>query len=312
MDFLPLMPFPVLATAVVLLRHATPRSRLLRAHDFARKVDLRLEDPDGDGVVTRRLARRRGAGAVGGLVLGVAAAVAAPAPDADAGFASSGLLLVVLGWLAGYAVGSAVIAWYESSRPVRPGPRLARVTVPEHGDYVARVERWGAWVTAGVSAAVAGGLAAVEGLGLVELGPLPGALVAAAVVVPVLLVVVDELAARWLLGRRQAAATPLDLAWDDALRSLTLRDGVTVALVAGVYLPLLLLGAIGDGLEGGWPANPAVGLVNGLFAALLLALLGVGVASIALRPERHFRRRLWPTPPVAPDVPAAGATGGAR
>ena len=33
MDFLPLMLFPVLATAVVLLRHATPRSRLLRAHD---------------------------------------------------------------------------------------------------------------------------------------------------------------------------------------------------------------------------------------------------------------------------------------
>lgn len=311
MDPLFLALWPVVATTAVLVRHGTPARRLAQAHAFARKVDLRLEDADAGDVVVRRLARRRGAGAGAGLVLGIVAAVAASsAPQAD-GSGLAAFLLVALGWLAGFAVGSAGMAWYESSRPLPAGRRLARVTVPTHGDYVAGIERWGAWVAAALSALVAGGLAVVDGLGVVELEA-PRTLVVAAVVVPALLMLVDEVAARWLLGRRQVAATSLDLAWDDALRSLTLRDGATVAIVAGVYLPLMLLGAVGEGLEGGWPANPAVGVVNGLFAALIVALAGVGVASIVLRPERHFRRRLWSTPPEAPAVPAGDAAGGAR
>lgn len=311
MDDLLLLPYPLVATAVVLVRDASPRRRHTQAHAYARKVDLRLDDGAAGEAVVRRLARRRVTGALGGLVLGVAAAVAAPARDALGDLSLAAFLLVVMGWFAGYALGSAGAAWYESSRPLPPDRRLARVTVPGHGDYVAPVERRGAWVAAGVSAVVGGGVALVDGLGVADLAA-PRALVVAAVLVPTLVVVAQELAARWLLGRRQAAATPLDLAWDDALRSLTLRDGVTVAIVAGVYLPLVLLGTVGDGLEGGWPANPAVGWVNGLFALLLVALAAVALASIVLRPERHFRRRLWPTAPVAPEVPAAGATGGAR
>ena len=50
-----------------------------------------------------------------------------------------------------------------------------------------------------------------------------------------------------------------------------MSQSIGFPLVAGCYAPLVLLALVGDGLEGGWPDNPAAGIV-----------------------ERHVRRRLWP------------------
>ena len=53
-----------------------------------------------------------------------------------------------------------------------------------------------------------------------------------------------------------------------------MSQSIGFPLVAGCYAPLVLLvllALVGDGLEGGWPANPAACIV-----------------------ERHVRRRLWP------------------
>lgn len=293
----------VAITLVVLARLSTPALRRTAAHAYARKVNLQLDAALEDAVASR-LARRQAAGVVTGAVLALVLAPVLRPGEEPAGAPWVSPLVVFLAFFLGTALGSAGVAWYESSRPLPPGPRLARATVPGHGDYVPRIERWGAWVMAAVSPAVAGGLMALDGAGLVELGDLPVPLVVAAVVAPALAVLADELSARWLLARRQVAGSTLELAWDDALRAKTLRDTVTVAVVTGAWAPLALVGSIAEELEGGWPANPAVGVVNGVGLVLMAALLVAGVASLVLRPEGHFRRTLWPLD--------AAVAGGAR
>lgn len=285
----------------MLARVSTPARRRAEAHRWARRIDLRLDPADEDQVATR-LARRQAVGALTGALLGTGSALLLGARVE--GEAWTGPMAVFLAFFLGTALGSAAVAWYESSRPLPPGPRLARATVPAHGDYVPRIERGGAWVMAVVSPLVAGGLVALDASGAVEMGELPGVLVAAAVVAPALAVLADELAARWLLNRRQVAGTTLQLAWDDALRARTLRDTVTVAIVTGAWAPLVLVGVVAERLEGGWPANPAVGVVNGVALVLMGGLLAAVVASAVLRPEGHFRRRLWPI--------GAAVAGGAR
>ncbi|MBX9244372.1 hypothetical protein ICW40_06075 [Actinotalea ferrariae] len=298
--------FIVLVAAGVLARRATPALRRSAAHAHARRIDLRLEPADEDAVATR-LARRTCAGVLAGAALGVLTAVVLGRSGVE-DFGWSPTWLSFLAFFLGTALGSAGVAWYESSRPLAAGPRVARATVPSHADYVPRVERWGARAMAVLSALVALGLVVLDGTGLVELGDLPGALVAVTIVGPALAVLADELAARWLIGRRQVAASPLALAWDDALRAGTLRDSVTVAICASAFAPFVLLGVVGDGLEGGWPANPGVGVITGAFLVLLLVLVGVGIASLAVQPEKHFRRRLWSVgTPGAAEVAIGGA-----
>jgi hypothetical protein len=96
------------------------------------------------------------------------------------------------------------------------------------------------------------------------------------------------------------AASQSELAWDDALRARTLRDMVTVPLVTGYFALAALIGGVGEGLEGGWPANAAVGWVSGAFLVLLLGGFVMLVVSLVIGPERHFRRRLWPDLPTSP------------
>ncbi|WP_250445031.1 hypothetical protein [Actinotalea sp. C106] len=272
----------------------TPSTAMRAAHGYARKVDLALEGEAGERVA-ERFAHRERAGAVG-AVLGIWLAVLAIAlgPGLAHEYSSYGVIGVVMGFFAGHAAGYGVVAWRESLRPAPDGARLARASTPTVEDYVAPHERRGAWVAAGVSVLTAVGVVAVHAGGVMDLGPVPWGAVVFAVLVPPLAVVLEEVAARRLVEQRQVAASTLELAWDDALRARTLRDLVTVPLVVGVFGPIGLLGIVGDGLEGGWPANPAVGLVGGLFMVLLGALAVTAMISIALDPQGHVRRRLWP------------------
>ncbi|WP_258724363.1 hypothetical protein [Cellulomonas sp. NS3] len=155
-------------------------------------------------------------------------------------------------------------------------------------------ERRGAWVLAGVCVAVTAAAALREGPGL------PGALVALGVGVPVAAVVGTELLLARLLRARQAASTPLALAWDDVLRARTARDLVTVPLTVGAYLLLVITAR----------AEEVGTIQDGLSLVLLVGLLVAAGASVLLDPRGHVRRRLWPQPP-APAVPAGlpGAAG---
>lgn len=279
-----------------------------RADAYARAVDLAL-DPALAPTVARRLQRRERAGAVGTLVGGVAAA-AAMAPLADDDTGAYQVLALVLGMMAGNACGQGLATWRETRRPGPAGPRVARVAVPAHGDYVAPHERVGAWVTAGIGVVV-GVVFLLAPRPAALTGPLPVGLAVVAIVLPPLAVLLDELVARRLLDRPQVAASATELAWDDALRARALRDLVGVPLSTGFFAAASVLGVAGDGLTGGWPANPAVGVVSGSYLLLLMGGVVMAVVTEAARPRRHFRRRLWPTDDVAAARPAPGAPGAA-
>jgi hypothetical protein len=292
----------VLITLVQLAPYVRARDRLAAADHLARSVDLGL-DPAVADVVVARLVRRERAGALGGLVVGLPVAWWASrtlGPDA----AATGALLVFVGLFAGRAIGCALVSWVESARQGPAGARVARASTPVHGDYVARLERWGSWGMAAVAVVLGLGLLVLDRVGVVELDAVPVALVVLSVVAPPLAVILDELGARWLLSRPQVARSQVELAWDDALRARTLRDMVTVTIVVSAYAPLGLLAAMGDALEGGWPDNPAVGVLNTLLLVLLVGLTVMGLVSVAQRPQRHFRRTLWP---VADAAPVGGA-----
>ena len=295
---MPATPVLVILLTVVAIgafgRYSRPASRTRAAHVYARKIDLALDDRT-EPAVAARLALRERVGAVGAL-LGCWIVAGWLYVGTEALERSSyAPMLVVLGFFGGHAAGYGVVAWYESTRPVSSGaPRIARASTPTHGDYVARRERYGAWVMAGASVLLGLVVVVADLRGRVELDALPWSLVTLAIVGPPVAVVVYELLAGRLLRQRQVARTQLELAWDDALRARTLRDMVTVSLVVGCYAPAPLIGAVGDQLEGGWPANPAVGVVAALLPLLFVGLVVMATISYALNPARHFRRQLWP------------------
>lgn len=287
------------------LRWRSPGTASRLTRSFARKVDLGMDDAVED-LVTARLARRERAGAVGGLIIGLAAAAVVATTTGPSPRDFNRLAAVFLSFLVGHALGYGVVAWRESVRRPVAGPRLARATAPTHGDYVARHERIGSWVTAGIAGVTGVGFLLADRADALD-GAVPVGVAVAAVVVPPAAVLADELLARRLLARPQVAASQTELAWDDALRARTLRDMVTVPLVTGYIALTALVGGVGEGLEGGWPGNAAVGWVSGAFLVLLLAGLVMMVVSLAIGPERHFRRRLWPNVPTSPRSPLLDA-----
>lgn len=284
----------VLITGVTVVRHARPAGRLAAAHAHARRVDLRL-DPELEYLVAARLSRRERAGTLTAL----AAILLVAAGWWANGAAESSFLVawLVVGYFLGHALGVAAVGWWESSRPVPPdAPRIARTADVTLDDYVAPIERRGLWAAAAVGVGVAVLPLLLRGAGPFDLGPTPPGVILAAAGVPLLAVGLVELACRAILGRRQVAATPLALAWDDAVRALALRDVVTVGLIVALLSPFALLGHVSDTLEGGWPANPAVGLVMGLAGVLLMVAVVTALIATLQQPQRWFRRRLWPDP----------------
>lgn len=284
----------VIYAVVVAVRARNPRARLAAAHARARRLDLRL-DPELEEVVALRLARRDVAGVVAALVAVVAAAawlLIWSLPET----AGPVLIWLVLADFLGHAIGLAGVGWWEASRPAPPGPRVARPVEVTIGDYVAPIERRGLWAAAGVALGVAALPVLLRGAGALDPGPVADGTLLLAAVVPLVAVGLVELGSRAVLAQRQVAATSLDLAWDDALRSVALRDIVTFGLMVVVLTPLALLSHLSDGLEGGWPANAALGLVLGLALVLLAAAVVTAVVAVLQQPQQWFRRRLWPDP----------------
>ena len=77
----------------------------------------------------------------------------------------------------------------------------------------------------------------------------------------------------------QPAATPRELAWDDALRSMQLRELYLLATTASLLISVLTLG-----------------LLQSSFIAIYGVLLVVLILSFKGSPATHYRRRLWPWP----------------
>ena len=280
--------------AVVVVRSRDPRTRLAAAHARARRLDLRL-DPELEEGVALRLARREVAGVVTALVLVAAVSAWLLARGLPDTYGPVIIWLVLTDFL-GHAIGMAAVGWWEASRPAPPGPRVARPTEVTIGDYVAPIERRGLWVAAVVALGVAALPVMLRGAGALDPGPVADGTALLAAVVPLLAVGLVELGSRAVLAQRQVASSALALAWDDALRSVALRDILTFGLMLVVMTPLVLLSHLADNLEGGWPGNAALGLVMGLSLVLVVAAGAVAVVALLQEPQRWFRRRLWPDP----------------
>jgi hypothetical protein len=301
------MAFVLAVLAVGQLIEAWPgRAAMAHARRHARRINLELSGEQA-GVVARRLGMRARVGALGSLVgvlvVWAPGAVWGVGPFADpssgarsaAGDATSylGPIAAMVAFFVGRSVGSAAVAWSEALRPPLPrGPRVARASRPGVGDYVAPVERVGSWLVVAVDAVLVLVLIALRGP--VGLPTLPVGLTVAVVIAPAAAVALQEWLAARLVAAPQITTSSTALAWDDAMRAVTLRDVVTVTLAIGLTGPFVLLGVLSSGLTGGWPENPAVGVVDALFVALLVPAAVIALVSTALAPWRHFRRRLWP------------------
>lgn len=271
---------------------------------FARRVDLDLASAPADRVARRFAWRNRGIriGGSTGIAAGAAIAVAVDLRG-DQG-PDLGPLLV----LGGAMVGIAVALLHSSSQSLGPlpadEPRIARTSVPVVGDYVPAAESWltRAAVLLGIVAVVA--LVLVTTAGLVDVSPAaPTVLVSALVALAAAGALVGvELWSRRLVDRPQPAGSVQELAWDDALRAATLRDAVAAPLALGVAAVAMAFGILADGAQSMPWANAVVAASGVVFWVVLLGLLTFGLVSIAVKPDRHFRRRLWPE--LTPTAPA--------
>jgi hypothetical protein len=277
-------------SVVVLLVHLVPAYRAFAARRFGHAVWLAMPHDDLLASVERRLSRRAVAGALGGLaalpvVVAVLSLVEPPAPQ-DSDFAAT--FVLVGGYFAGIAVGSAANALTEPRAAREASVNYARAQAVELSDYVAPLERQGARIAVALSVVLGGVLSVLAA----TIGDSRGSGFLGAFIIVglgLLSLVLFEVGSRRLLSRGRPASSPTELAWDDALRASALRDLVTAPIALGTYGLLALGGELANGYGG---ATSVVGTT--VLIAIVVAGFAALVAATVTRPQRYYLRRLWP------------------
>lgn len=181
------------------------------------------------------------------------------------------------------------LALNEARRAVaEPGPRVARMSSPRWGDYVAASERGLAVVMGVLPVVLVAGWWAGPGSGA---GTGFRATVAIFAVVPLVALIAGVLLARRITSRPQPAASPRALAWDDALRARTLRDVISAISLVGVSYCLLTTIVMGVIPLTTLPPTPVV--TNAIAAIFLACGIVAAVCAITPSPGAQFKRRLW-------------------
>lgn len=289
----------VVAHAVLLVvgaRHG-PSWRTLER--FANQAGLALTNAV-QPVLARRLKRRNRASTLGSLaafVLSWGALLLVPG-GVDAVF----VFVLLTGMVLGQAIGGTLADSRAALAPAGDGPRIARTPAPTLTDYAAPPERWIPTALLLTAAVVVAGDALL--LRLNPAGAFSHASAAFVLWLPLALLIVGvatAVAARAaiarLLDHGQPATTLTELAWDDALRSHTVRGNLTVPGIIGlasVYASLISLStaAYGDGTNTfGVGLSSAVGWA---MPAILLVVSVWSVVSVSRRMTRHYLSRLWP------------------
>jgi hypothetical protein len=304
---------------VVAVDAASPGRNGKQLAKLAARMSLPLT-PEVEPLVRARLRRRAwGVGLGGGLALVVVLGIGLALPELRA--SAFAAVAVFFAGFAGMGVGAASAAAVAVPRPAADEVRVARAAPPRVSDYVGPSERIGPRVVAGLALAafVVGGVVAVTGLGGVfvplSLGEWVTSAAGATTLVAVAALVAAEVAMARLVDRGQPALSELDLAWDDALRSMALRDLVTAPVVlgfVGVVGSMIVLGDAASGGGAGSLGNLVVGAL-GLSIVLLFALsLGLAVWATTTKPHLHWWRTLWePRRPMA-SAGASSAPGAGR
>jgi hypothetical protein len=210
-------------------------------------------------------------------------------------------------YLAGAGIGSAVAILLSERRREQGVVRVARSSAVTVADYVPPLQTWFArcCVVLGILA-FAGDLWLAFGTSGTYLSLVSGLLAGLAIV----MLVVYEVVSRRFVSKGALAGSPLELAWDDGLRSYALSNmNIMVALVA-------LYSLIGyDTLWYNGPfshvekiaSQPVFGVYVGLFpigaAVLILCLVAI---ITRIRSRQYFLRRLWPNLATRVDDNVAG------
>jgi hypothetical protein len=205
-------------------------------------------------------------------------------------------------YLLGAGVGSTVGILVTERRRERGVVRVARTTTVKVSDYVSPLQTAFMWFC--VAAAIvlfAGDLWLTATNSPEYLSIVSGLLVGLSVVA----LVVYQVLARRAVSRGALAGTPLELAWDDGLRSYALVNlSSMVALIALYSLVAYDTVAI--------IATPKVAdqTIFGVYVGLLPISATVGIITLivvitSIHTRQHFLRRLWPEfAPPADETPS--------
>jgi hypothetical protein len=277
---------------------------------LAKRIDLAVPTvPVEAERVGLRLATRERFIAVGGgigLVAAVLAALFLPAFDRN-NFSLLGIFLLSL---VGIGVGAGLSALRTTRELPDDVPRIARLSSPTVRDYLMAFELNGAVVTVivGVLITVVT-LPFAVGSGALQVGEV--VLPAVVALVAVVSLVAALVLARSIVQKGQRAGSVLELAWDDAIRSIALRDLISIPLAIGFASTLVpLVTVVSDiRLEQPYTSPDNMIAVGALAAIGAICLVGavLAIVALAVAPQRHYRRRLWPEPAAT----SAGSTASA-
>jgi len=268
----------VAALIVVGLSFHTGHHEWLRAQ-FAYRSGLTLP-ADLEPAISRRLALRERVGAIGAFVGLAVGTLAAPALYGDD--SNSSVLFVIGGAAAGLAVAVAVTSAFFVGATHTGEVVYARSKQVTLADYSAGLERTLARVAVALAVLSLPALA-IAGIP-VTTNP-EFALVIAAVVSLALF----EIRGRQIIAQGQRAASPNELAVDDALRAKEIADLVGPPLLFGVYGFTFSVVHIISALSG-LPFDAVID--PALLVIYALVLIYVFVTN-RTAPRQHYLRRLW-------------------
>lgn len=207
--------------------------------------------------------------------------------------------LVLLGGGAGASIGSVIGVLRAAATMPDDAPRIARSAAVEATDYVAP------WLFVAIRVMVALAVASgVLGVVIALAGQAGAVTLVTRAVLPAGVALATwaavELLARMVADRARRADSELELAWDDVLRAIGLRQTVIGSIVVGAIPGVLLMTMDANTPFGGalwWPAWLAA-----LISAVLAAAILVGVLA---EPRNRVLRRLWPNTDFSTGTEAA-------
>ena len=192
------------------------------------------------------------------------------------------------GLIAGVGIGSAIATFARENSRQRGTIRIARLGAVSLSDYRSPLDQWAprlvvALALVGVALRTAiykTGFSSVPSFVFVYLGVMVASLV------------VYEAASRLLIRSGQPAASELDLAWDDALKSRALASISVAPLYLGAYLGFAAWAFYPATHTGATAVGSQVQIaVQSVAIVLLLVTVLVGAA---LKSQRRFLYKLWP------------------
>jgi hypothetical protein len=271
--------------------------RKTAAQRFSRRFGLDV--PDGFEPTIRAGLEARRIGAPIGVVIGVVIATTLL-------LANPGLTLLATWWclfgayLLGATLGGTTAILLAERRRDASVVRVARTSALTVGDYVPPFQTVFSYICIGLAiVAFAGDVWLSIAVSPYFLSIVSGVVAAIGVVALICYLVISHR----LVSRGAIAGTPLELAWDDALRSYALTNLSTVVCL----IPLYSLVAY-DALlvnPAGIDANPLFSVFTGLLPiAATFGIVAAVVVTTLTRSRQHFLRRLWPelAPKVDPNV----------